>query len=264
MLRRIRSSFLFLVLLALSSCDFSPRLHQDIIKAQRSILFQRYQEAVDQFEKILALNPKPEIKITVYYQLGELYSIQLQKPDKAIEYYQRICEETNDPLFLVKAREKMAEINFSTKKNYLDSIHYYSELLKFVPKLDKYDYYQFQVALSYFNLKKNQEASKVFSDISKNKGHKFFARSFYYLGLIQFHQQKWEESLVFWREYLNYETRKDNLVQVKYLMANVYEMMEDSKKAYDLYYAILGEYPNTQVIQNRLNAIYNRKVARKR
>ena len=47
-------------------------------------------------------------------------------------------------------------------------------------------------------------------------------------------------------------------------MANAYETMEELKKAYNLYYSILGEYPNTEVIQNRLKAIYDRRVARKR
>ena len=47
-------------------------------------------------------------------------------------------------------------------------------------------------------------------------------------------------------------------------MANAYETMERLKKAYDLYYSLLGKYPNTEVIKNRLNAIYERKIARKR
>jgi len=47
-------------------------------------------------------------------------------------------------------------------------------------------------------------------------------------------------------------------------MANAYEMLEKLKEAYNLYYSILGEYPNTKVIQNRLNSIYARKIARKR
>jgi hypothetical protein len=47
-------------------------------------------------------------------------------------------------------------------------------------------------------------------------------------------------------------------------MANAYETMENLSKAYSIYYSIQGEYPNTKVIQNRLNSVYQRKVAKKR
>ena len=47
-------------------------------------------------------------------------------------------------------------------------------------------------------------------------------------------------------------------------MANSYESLENLKSAYNIYYSILGEYPNTEVIQNRLKGIYNRRIARKR
>ena len=60
------------------------------------------------------------------------------------------------------------------------------------------------------------------------------------------------------------EKRRDNIVQTKFLMANAYETMEKLKAAYNIYYSILGEYPNTEVIKNRLKSIYERRVARKR
>ena len=47
-------------------------------------------------------------------------------------------------------------------------------------------------------------------------------------------------------------------------MGNAYETMEELKKAYNIYYSILGEYPNNDVIKNRLNSLYKRRIARKR
>ena len=88
--------------------------------------------------------------------------------------------------------------------------------------------------------------------------------SFYYLGLIHFHQKLWKRSLVYLKEYSKRETKKESIVQAKFLMANIYESREELKTAYDLYYSILGKYPNTQVVQNRLNSIYSRRIARKR
>jgi hypothetical protein len=82
--------------------------------------------------------------------------------------------------------------------------------------------------------------------------------------LIQFRQGHWGPAIDMWKKYLEVETRKDKKVEVRYLMANAYETIENLKEAYAIYYSLLGEYPNTQVIQNRLKAIYQRKVSRKR
>ena len=69
---------------------------------------------------------------------------------------------------------------------------------------------------------------------------------------------------MFWDKYISLEKRRDNIVQTKFLMGNAYETMEELKKAYNIYYSILGEYPNNDVIKNRLNSLYKRRIARKR
>jgi hypothetical protein len=66
------------------------------------------------------------------------------------------------------------------------------------------------------------------------------------------------------KEYIKRETRKDNVVQAKFVLANALENLEELKKAYNMYYSILSDYPNIDVIKNRLKSIYKRRVARKR
>ena len=84
------------------------------------------------------------------------------------------------------------------------------------------------------------------------------------MGMIHFEKKEWRQAISFWNQYITREKRKDFVIEAKFLMANAYETLEALKKAYNLYYSILGEYPNTEVIQSRLNAIYQRRIARKR
>lgn len=248
----------------IASCDFTPRLHKQILLAQKYVISHRYENAVNQYEKILEERPPKDIKLKIYYQLGELYYIHLAMFEKAVHYYNLIKENTQDPLWLVKSEEKMGEINYTYLKEYDQSINNYKNLSEFIPKLKRLDFYQYRLASSHMLLNKLEQALEVYSLIQKNGNHEFYVKTLYDVGMIYFQKKDWAKAIVYWNEYIKVEKRKDNLVQTKFLMANAYETMERLKKAYNLYYSILGEYPNNEVILNRLNSIYERRVARKR
>lgn len=82
--------------------------------------------------------------------------------------------------------------------------------------------------------------------------------------MIYFLNLNWDLAIIAFKKYIKIEKRRDIIVQAKFILANIYETKEELKKAYNIYYSILGEYPNAQVIKNRLESIYNRRVARKR
>ena len=252
------------VLLAWSSCDFTPPLLNDIEEAQNLIVKQKYHEATLKYEKILDKNLPKDIKIKIYYQLGDLYSIYLAENEKALEYYKKVKKNTENPFWLIKTQERIAEIQFSYLKRYRESFKNYEQLAQFTPRLKKNDFYEFRRALSLFKMKNFSAAIVYFKKITKQKNHKHYIESFYYCGLVNFEQEKWDSAIKYWNEYIKREKVRENVIQTKFLMANAYETMEKLKKAYNLYYSILGEYPNTEVIQNRLKAIYERRVARRR
>jgi tetratricopeptide (TPR) repeat protein len=118
--------------------------------------------------------------------------------------------------------------------------------------------------MSLLQLRKYEEAKKVFVEITKSNKNSYNKRSYFYTAITHFERKEWKEAIFYLERYLKVETRQDYIVEAKYLMANSYESIENLKSAYNIYYSILGEYPNTQVIQNRLKAIYDRRVARKR
>lgn len=256
--------FSFLFLVGVSSCDFTPPLNKEILQAQKYIIQQNYETAIIKYKDILSKNLPKEIKVKINFQLGDLYSIYLSKNKEALPYYKAIMKLSSDPLWLVKTQERMGEIYFSYLKDYDKAQIIYEKLSQFKPRLAKQDFYNFRYAIS--TLKNNQFALayRLFNEIKNQKNHEFRDRVIYYEGLIYFQEKKWEKAVEVWKDYLKTEPRRDNIVQTKFLMANAYETMEKLKIAYNLYYSILGEYPNTAVLKNRLKAIYERRVARKR
>lgn len=253
-----------LVLLFFVSCDFSSGLHKDILKAQDYINNRNFKKAAIVYEGILKRKASKNIQIKIHYQLAEIYSVYLNNYEAALSNLDRILVESNEPSLQVKALEKMGEIYFDNIKDFEKSLKIYKRLSGFIPKLAKQDYYIFKYSQSLFYLGKYLDSDELMKNLSINSTGEPKIRSYYYLGLSHFYRKEWDAAISYWFEYLKRETRKDHITNVKFLIANAYESSENLKEAYNIYYSIIGEYPNPEVIKNRLNSLYQRRVARKR
>ena len=262
--KTIIKSTLIMSALILVSCDFTPPINRKIIDAQNYITEQEYERSATLYEDILKSNPSPDLRLKICYQLGELYSIYLGNYKKAAYYYNEVKALTEDPLWLIKTEEKLADVNFNYLKNYRDAIKNYTRLSEFTPKLKNFDFFQLQIALAHYYLNEKDKALQQLTIIQSNPNHEYFVRSFYYIGLIYFEQKDFSKALYVWSEYLKRETKKEAIVQAKFMVANAYESTENLKMAYDIYYSIANDYPNPDVIQNRLNSLYQRRVSRRR
>lgn len=255
---------IFVLLIFLISCDFTPPLNKEVLKAQNFISHQNYEKASVEYLSILKKKPPTDLQIKINYQLGDLFSIYLGQYYKAVDHYSRVLNISDDPLWQVKAQERLGELYFSFIKNFLRSSSIYSKLSSFKPVLTNQHFYLFRYALSEFYQGNLTHADKLFEDIEKDKKNEHSKRALYYRALTSFEKKEWETTVKHLEKYIRVETRRDYVVEAKFLMANSYESMESLKNAYNIYYSILGKYPNTEVIQNRLKGIYSRRVARKR
>lgn len=253
-----------LFFLTFQSCDFTPKIHKEILSAQRALKQQDLELAIKKYNQILGKNPDSEIKLKIYYQLGEIYSLNLGEYSRAIEYFNLVQNVANEPIWLIRAKERIGEISFIFLKDYPLSIKSYTNLLEYNPKLSNFDFYQYRKALSYFYLNEYESAFQIFKLISTNRDNQFHKKSFFHMGHIFFEKQNWEKAIEYWNQYLTYEDGHSERVQTKFLIANSHERKEDLQTAYNIYYSILDDYPNAGVVQKRLNSIIDRRAARKR
>ncbi len=247
-----------------ASCDFTSGLNRDILAAQDYVERQDYEKAAEAYERLLRQNPTKVIQTKIHYQLAEIYYLYLSQQPRALSHYRYIVENDDDPRNQVRSLEKIADINFSFSKNYKDAIKAYQTLLDFKPRLQEADFYDFRVAEAMFEDGQLDRADLRFSRLSNETNHTYHIESFYYLGLIAYYQQRWDAAVEKWLEYIKREKRKDLIVKTKFLIANSYESGEKLKEAYNIYYSLLDDHPNPQVIKDRLKALYARRVARKR
>ena len=260
----VKRLLLNILLVLCSSCDFSSRYHKKIIEAQELLNDLKYAEAAQEYEKVIESVPNGILKYKLQFQLGEIYSLYLNKPKRAKENYQDIIDNSDDPRWKVKSFEKLAELEFGSFRNFRKSEEYYRKLYSFFPVLENQDLYQYRLGLSLLENKKFIEAKNIFESIFKNENHKQRRRALFYLGLIEFQQKKWKNSVDYWMDYLRRETNKEHISHTKFMLANSYETMEELDTAYNIYYSLLGEYPNQEVIKSRLKSIFTRRIDRNR
>lgn len=252
------------ILLLLTACDFSSRLRHELIEIQGLISEQKYEKAVSQYNKILERSIPKELKLAIHFQLGQLYNLHLNEQNKAVLNFESIIKLTDDPLWLVKAYEKIGDISFTFLRNYPKAASIYTKLIEFKPKLESFDFFELRLGECYLKNRQFVLAKKIFGQLSKNKKHTYHVKSFYYLGLINYHDNNFEQAIDLWKEYIKREDNAPKIVETKFLIANTYETLEKLKDAYNIYYSILGDYPNPDVIKNRLESIYKRRIDRKR
>ena len=256
--------FFIIVILGFSSCDFTSGLNQDILSAQKYVDQQKFPKAVELYERVLKKNPSKIIKTKINYQLAEIYYLYMDEQVKALKYYQFIVENVDDPLWQVKSLEKIADINFSFSKNFIEAIRAYTILMNVKPRLKNYDYYFLRVGESYFEMAKYNKAREIFNQIISQPTNPYYVEAYNQMGLIEFYNKNWDKAVEYWLEYLKRERRKEQITKVKFLIANAYESNEKLKEAYNIYYSLLPTYPNPDVLRARLKSLYARRVARKR
>jgi tetratricopeptide (TPR) repeat protein len=260
----MKSKKLFLIFFIFTGCGFSSGIYKDILVAQEYLTERKFQKAVKVYESILAKKPSLNIQIKINDQLGDIYSIYLNNYEKSLRHYKEIESESNEPLWQVRSLEKIGNIYFEKTKNFQAASVAYLKLAKFIPSLEKQAFYKFRYALSLLYNHQTSLAIIELKKIIKEKQVKYIKEANYYIGLAHFYKQQWVQAREYWFEYLKIETRKDKIVNTKFLIANAYESSEHLKEAYNIYYSILGEYPNPEIIQSRLNSLYERRIARKR
>lgn len=259
-----KSSLLLILLFCLAGCDFTSSLHKNILRAQEYITAQEFHKASDLYETILKAKPTKSIQIKIHYQLGEIYSIYLNEYEKAIQNFNKVLEITYEPLWQVKSLEKIGDIYFENLKNWEASSKAYMTLVNFEPVLERQDFYRFRYAECLLELGQYKHAKLMYEKLIALSKSEYAIRSYFSLGMMSFYEKNWDVAVNYWFEYIKREKRQDRIVQTKFLIANAYETSEKLKEAYNIYYSIIGQYPNPEVIKERLESLYNRRLARKR
>ena len=83
-------------------------------KAELFTKKKKYDEAILTYARILEIDEKGILADDVYYNIAELYNNELNNPEKAKEYYQKIIFDYPSSIYLVDARKKFRKLRGDT------------------------------------------------------------------------------------------------------------------------------------------------------
>ncbi len=87
-------------------------IYDDVLFLEAKIYIkqEKFIEAIEQLEKIIAADNQGYLTDDVYYRIAEIYNFNLNNPEKAKEYYQKIVFEQHSSIYLVDARNKFRKL----------------------------------------------------------------------------------------------------------------------------------------------------------
>jgi tetratricopeptide (TPR) repeat protein len=254
----------FLILCAfLGGCDFSPKYLKLLKAAQEHVSVHEYDQAILAYEESAEVAPE-EMKIKINYQLGRFYSTYQNNYEKAVAAFDYSSRLSDDPVIKARSLEELGEINFSFLRNYSEARKNYDQLIHFKPELSRIRFYEYRYALTYYHLKEWEKARALLKKISVDNDHEYFAQALYHLGRLEFENKNWSLAIDYMKSYIEKSKEQNEKINARFVMANSYENLNELIKAYNHYNSLLNDFPHPAIIKERMDAIYARRVAKKR
>lgn len=201
------ASALAIILLLAACSDHVEGLFDD---AEKLWLAGRHAEAVSKLRVIVEEYPSSSYTSRALIKLGEIHDLDLNEPEKAIDFLARAIEKEGKSPLALKAHQKLAGIYEQSIKNYDLAIMQYQRIMnEYKGKVDEEEYMS-KMSEAYF--KKGDYAQVVLES----------------------------------QELLNKHPNGTRAVDARYQIANARFIMGDAKSAIELFRKILQDYPKSK------------------
>lgn len=252
------------VIFVFNACNANSSKNQFDL-AERLFKEKKYSASIYEFRKIVKKNPKSKLGIDALYRVGVIQRLYLSEPEKAIESFQALLIRTEDPDFLRKIRETIAEMYFSDFNDFDRAIPFYAALAKdSSPKNLKRDFYLYRHGRALFLMGRFEAASKSFAEIEKNFPNSSYREKASLARADAFNSQGNCEDAIEVYELLSASKESKIKNMAIFGMANCYEEIDNLDKAYDLLASIRDTYTTPHVIDLKMKKIKRRKIRRRR
>lgn len=253
-----------LFLIIFFSCSYESATINYFFENQKQDSANEVNSTIKQYENLLNSTTDNNLRDKILFQLADINLQLVGEYEKAAEHLLNISKTSDIKERRTEAYQKYAEINLQILKNYKISKDSYQSLFNEEKNLEKKKIYENFIIQSLMGLKNYKEVYKILKKRIEDDSGKSDYFSLKYLGLISYYQSNWSEAINYWNSYIKIISSEAEIVQMKFYIANCLEMEDRLSESYHLYYSILDKFPNKEIITKRLDAIYERRIARKR
>lgn len=223
------------LLLLLTGCEQSG---EEMYKKAMSLYEAgRYQKAVQLFESLLARYPDHSLRRKAQYQLGNIYFYKLNQPEQALDYAQKLYEQSPQSKYSMKALELIGYIYDKSLNRCLDGAEAYRLLLQdYASKVDA-GKYQLAIADCYFKLREYPQAISEYTTLTERYPQsEHIPRARFQIANSYALTEAWEEAVVIYEELLQTDgLLRQFVADIQLELAYCYGQQEEYDKALKLY-----------------------------
>ncbi len=257
-LRRI-SVFLVLAVCAVTfaACDTREKtLYQE---AERLWLDEHYEDAVSKLRVVVEEYPESGYAPKALVRLGEIYYLNLDEPEKAIDYLTDATKKRAPDKLRLKARLYIGEIYENSLRNYDLAILQYQKIINEYKDIIKEDEYLYRVANAYFRKGDYAQAVIEFQSLlNRFPKSDLSLDARYQVANSKFISGAAKEALHYFEKLLKDSPGNKYDYDIRLGIAICYEELSQLKKALAKYKDMLKLYPDKSILSRKVDSIKNR------
>jgi TolA-binding protein len=223
------------LLLMLTGCEKSSE--EMYKKAMSFYEAGKYHKAVQLFEALLARYPEHSLSRKAQYQLGNIYFYKLNQPEQALNYAQKLYEQSPQGKYAMQALELIGYIYDKSLNRCLDGAEAYRLLLKdYAAEVDA-GKYQLAIADCYFKRREYPQAIAEYTTLTERYPQsEHIPRARFQIATSYALTEVWEEAVVIYEELLQIDGLLHQFVaDIQLELAYCYGQQEEYDKALKLY-----------------------------
>ncbi|HZR47671.1 MAG TPA: tetratricopeptide repeat protein [Candidatus Manganitrophaceae bacterium] len=234
-----------------------PKRYLD--NAEQKLLAGDYLGAVRDYEKITEEYSNSRIVPEAHYWIGVIDHLYLNKPQKAIESFQKTIQAANAAGRdrVLAARKYIAEIYEKKLNKPREAIAEYEKIIQESPHPEQALESQYEVGELYFNLGDLAQARAEWDLlVKKDPKSRLAPAALYREGSTYFVAGNCKEALPFYQRLLSdYPEKETSHYYAKFDMANCLEEGQKPAEALRLYKELEGLYPNKELLASKIRRL---------
>lgn len=191
--------------------------------------------------------------------MAQIYAYHLNRVNDAVILIDNAIALTNNPLRLIKLNEILGDIYFSNLRIFTKSAKVYNELIEIKPRLSNFYEYKYRYAESLFLSNSFQKSLIAFNSLKEEFPESNLSKIQFRIGLINYFLKNYKSAENIFKEIIDGEYNYSYKVKASFYLAGIYEDTNQMELAFKYYNIIKYDYPNTSLINQKINSI-NQKI----
>ncbi|MBF0169819.1 MAG: tetratricopeptide repeat protein [Nitrospinae bacterium] len=229
-------------------------------EAEKLWIDERYPEAVTKLMVVSERASDDDLAARALFRLGEIHYLNLEEPDKAIDYFSRAVAQGGDQELHLAAHNYIADIYLNATANYDLAILQYQRIINEYAGKVAEDEYRAKIGQAYFAKGNYAQAEIEYTELlNKFPNTPMKEDILYKIANCKFISGESEDALKLFLTLLKKDPGGRYEYDMRLAVAILYEEMDRLDDALKAYREMKKQWPNKELISRKIESVIKRK-----